>query len=212
MNGSIRCVVIAGLLAGCGDDTSMTVMDAPGGGGMVIAWSSAPAEWPGDLGDSVTIERATFAVDSLRVVGDAAPGDPRTTARDFMLRWDDASRPEDIGFPDAPTGVYSQLSIVIDGHVAGPSVELRGRARVSGTDFEYRITDDSPVSVTLPIDALLMPPAVTTLGLHIDFDLALEGVDFASLDIDNGRLELDNTDPEIAAFRVKLIESMQIVD
>src|SRR5258708_7936090 len=52
MQGLIRCVLVAGTLLGCGpggvgpqDDTQ--VSDAPlGPSGLVIEWSSSPADWP----------------------------------------------------------------------------------------------------------------------------------------------------------------------
>lgn len=212
MTGPIRCAVIAGLLVGCGDDSSTPGDAAGAGGGLVVTWASDPdTPWPGDLGDGVTIERAMFAFDSLRLVGDAAPGDPRTSKRSFELVWENASAPADVGFPDAPGGVYSQLSILIDGHVAGPSIEWRGRARVNSVDYAYRITDDSPFSLTLSIDKTLRPPDVTTLGLEIDFDNVLDAINFDMLDETGGVLELDNADPQITVFRTALMDNVDVV-
>ena len=115
MSGLRRCVVFAGLLvAACGDDTSMPGIDAGTGSGLVVAWSTRPATWPIDLGNGLTLEVATFALDRLRVVGDAAPGDPRTTASATELRWDDVTKPPEVSFPNAPGGVYSQLSLLIE--------------------------------------------------------------------------------------------------
>src|SRR5690606_2397487 len=93
MSGPIRCAVIAGAVGagalGCGDDSSMTAADAAVvGGGLVLSWSSDPESWPGEIGDGLTVERATLVFDNLRLVGDAAPGDPRTTKSDFLLQWD----------------------------------------------------------------------------------------------------------------------------
>lgn len=212
MTGPLRCVVFAGLLVACGDDTSTPGGDAAAGGGLVVAWSTLPATWPATLTSGVTVESATFAVDRLRVVGDAAPGDPRTTAGSFALRWDGTTTPSDLAFPDAPSGVYSQLSLLIDGHVAGPSIELRGHALVNATSYAYRVTDDTPFSVTLAIDETLRPPIVTRLGLRIDFQHALEMIDFSTVDNTTGRLELDNGDPQLATFRAKLMESFTIVN
>lgn len=220
MRGPLRCDVFAGLVGvaaalgsgGCGDDTSTPGSDAATGGGFVITWSSDPVAWPGDLGDGVTVERATFALDNLRIVGDAAPGDPRTTVSSRQLVWDDTSQPEAFDFPNAPGGVYSQLSLLIDGHVAGASIDIRGRANVDGTDYEFRIIDDSPFAVTLEIDETLSPPAVTTLGLHIDFTDVLDALDISTFEMDSGRLELDNGDPQFATFRAKLMESFAVVN
>lgn len=209
MTRPIRCAVFTGLqlvaVAACGDDATTPDGDAAVGGGLVVSWSARPDTWPGDFGDGLTLERATFVFDNLRVVGDAAPGDPRTVKSSFELQWDDAAQPGDIGFPDAPGGVYSQLSLLIDGHVAGPSIELRGRARVGGTDYEYRLVDNSPFALTLPIDTTLEPPAVARIGLRVDFEAVLDAIDFAALDIEGGRLDLDNSDPQIGVFRATMM-------
>jgi hypothetical protein len=210
MKGPIRCVVIAGLLTGCGDDTTSPGTDAAVGGGLVVAWSSMPVEWPGELGDGTKLERATFAFDRLRVVGDAAPGDPRTTASSFTVEWDAEDEPTALAFPEAPGGVYSQLSLLIDGGVAGPSIELRGITKLAGEDVTFRISDDSPVAFTLGIATTLAPPRVETLGVHIDFAAVIAVLDFATFRVESGGIELSTGDPQMPTFRSKLVESFSI--
>jgi hypothetical protein len=214
MQGAIRCAVIAGVLAACsGDDTSLPV-DAPvnTGSGLVVEWGSEPHSWPADLGDGVVLERATFAFDSLRVVGDAGPGDPRTTKSGFTVRWDPSTQPSPITFADAPTGLYSQISLVIDGQLSGESFDLRGRVFLDDTDWEFRIEDDSPLPVTLAIDQTLTPPQVATVKLRVNFKHALDAIDFSGLGRDGGRLVLDRDDPQMVAFRAKLMASFETDD
>jgi hypothetical protein len=214
MQGSIRCVAIAGVLSACpGDDTALPV-DAPvtNGSGLVLEWGSEPKTWPADLGDGVVLERATFAFDSLRVVGDAGPGDPRTTKSGFTVRWDQATQPAPIAFTEAPTGLYSQISLLIDGQLSGESFDLRGRVFLDGSDWEFRIDDDSPLPVTLAIDQTLTPPQVATVKLRVNFKHALDAIDFRSLERDSGRLELGSDDPQMVLFRAKLVESFEIDD
>ena len=119
MRGTIRCVVVAGVLLGChSDDTVVPPEDSTSGAsGLVVHWSSAPTTWPGDLGGGITIESARFKIDSVRVIGDAGPGDPRTTATQFEARWNQETAPADNVFDDAPPGLYSQISLSIDGHL-----------------------------------------------------------------------------------------------
>jgi hypothetical protein len=202
------------MLTGCPGDVAEvpdSSVDAAGGtGGLVVKWSSTPETWPGDLGGGATIERATFAFDSLRVVGDAGPGDPRTTASGFMVRWDDNTKPSDIMFSEAPTGLYSQVSMAIDGHLTTETFELRGHVNVSGTDYEYRIDGDNPLAVTVAIDKTLMPPEAATVALRINFQQALDSLDFSTLDIDSGRIELDDGDAQMPAFRTSLVQSFVI--
>src|SRR4051794_34469680 len=103
MQGPSRCLLVTGLLIGCsGHDTATPDADATvGTGGVVVQWGATPdGTWPLALEDGFTLERATFAVDNLRIVGDAGPGDPRTTATALSVHWDDNSMPVDITFSD----------------------------------------------------------------------------------------------------------------
>lgn len=177
-----------------------------------MRWSSEPITWPGDLGDGVIIEHASFAFDSLRVIGDAGPGDPRTTANGFIVRWDGDTQPSDIMFAEAPTGVYSQLSLSIDGQLSGNSLELRGRVFIDSEEWEFRVEDDDSLDVTIPISYTLAPPASAVVELHVDFAHALGGIDFEALEVHNGRLELEDGDDQMDAFRDRLIDSFQIAD
>jgi hypothetical protein len=212
MQGSIRCAVIAGVLSACsGDDTALPVdASVTTGSGLVLEWGSEPRTWPADLGDGVVLERATFAFDSLRVVGDAGPGDPRTTKSGFTVRWDQVTQPAAITFAEAPTGLYSQISLVIDGQLSGDSFDLRGRVFLDGSDWDFRIDDDSPLPVTIAIDQILSPPQVATVRLRVNFKHALDAIDFDSLDRDSGRIELGSGDPQMIVFRAKLMESFEI--
>jgi len=201
------------MLIGCsGDDTHVPDPDASGGGtgGLVVQWASTPESWPGDVDNGATIERASFALDSLRVVGDAGPGDPRTTASGFMVRWDENTVPSAVMFADAPSGLYSQISMAIDGHTTTETFELRGHVNIDGTDYEYGIDGDAPLTATIQIEEMLTPPATATVRLRIDFKKALGSLDFKTLPVDGGRIELDDSDPEMVDFRKKLVESFTV--
>jgi hypothetical protein len=215
MQGPIRCVLVAGLVMGCsGDDTTVPPMlDAPvsGSGGLVVTWSTSPATWPSTL-NGITLDRADFAIDSLRVVGDAGPGDPRTTATAFMIRWDDNSAPDDLMFSDAPTGLYSQVSMAIDGHLSTESFEIRGTATAESETKDFEISSDNPLAITVQIDRTLMPPDIATVQLRIDFTHALSVIDFKDLDSSDGEWSLEDGDDQMAAFRQALGESFEVAD
>jgi hypothetical protein len=208
MTGPFRCVVFAGLVVvGCGDDSSTSGNDASIPDGLVVTWSSTPATWPGDLGGGLTIDRAVLALDRLRIVGDAAPGDPRTTITSREIAWSVDALPAPIAFPDAPGGVYSQLSLRIDGLVAGPSIEVQGTVM----NTAYRIVDDMPTAITLAIDATFSPPSPTAIRLAVDFAAVLQAINFTAITPENGRIELDNADPQMALFRTTLVENIRVV-
>lgn len=216
MQGTIRCVVVAGMLVGChSDDTSTPDATSAGTTGLVVEWSSSP-EIPSSFMDDVSIDCARFALGSLRVVGDAGPGDPRTTATSVDLRyaWDnDCSdtdqRPPTITFEDAPTGLYSQVAISLDGIIT-EAYEIRGRAMVGGEERDFRIEDVVPLVFNVGIDEMVSPGETATISLRINFTHALETVDWSNVDINDGDLELETGDAQMTSFRARLVESFEI--
>jgi hypothetical protein len=209
MQGMIRCAVVAGLLSAChGDDTAVPDAPASGATAMTIAWASQPVAWPGAVKDGVTVDGARFAFDSLRVIGDAGPGDPRTTARAFEVRWEkDRDPPAMIEFTDAPAGLYSQLALQIDGHLTNYSYEIRGTVQLNGNDVEYRIEDEGALAVTLSIDKMKSPSAPVALRVEMDFVHLIDSLDFSKLVNDGGHLE--PTPTNMVEVRKKLVESFR---
>ena len=212
MQGTIRWVVIAGLLSACHTDDTNPPDVPPGSSGLVVRWSSAPTTWPGDLGNGVTIDSARFKMDSLRVIGDAGPGDPRTSATAYEARWDEGTKPADNVFADAPPGLYSQISISIDGHLTEASYELRGHVFVSSQQYEYRIEDQNALTFTVQTDKMLAPGGEATIGLRVNFIHAIDVVNFAALPVEEGRLELESGNAQMPTFRANLVESFEIVN
>jgi hypothetical protein len=218
MQAPIRCALIAGMLLACdtGDTTTPTAdaPDVPGDSGLVVEWSSAPSAWPSTT-NNVTLTRARFGLKSLRVVGDAGPGDPRTTASalEMGFAWSGAEeRPSSIPFDDAPPGLYSQVALVFDALTSdGDAYELRGMVEVSGEDYEFRIEDNNPLTFNVAIDEMLSPGEQAAIRLRINFTHALDSIDWQNVDTSDGRKELDNGDSQMSTFRAKLIESFEIV-
>jgi hypothetical protein len=218
MQGLIRCAVVAGMLLGCGpggigpqDDTQDPKDAPPGPAGLIVEWSSAPSI-PSPAG-TVTIEKARFIMASLRVVGDAGPGDPRTTQNNMVLgfAWSSPEQqPTAITFNDAPTGRYSQVALSFDGGT-NEAYEIRGQVTVGSNDIEYRIEDDKPLAFNVPIDTMVMPGEMATVKLKINFTAALSVIDFPNLDMSDGRYELQDGDAQMPMFRTKLIESFEVI-
>ncbi len=218
MHGSIRWVAVVSLTTGCPGDvpvdpdkTSDATLPGPGTAGLVVQWSSDPPAWPTDLGNGIQLERAVFAFDSMRVVGDAGD-DPRTTKTAFEVRFDESTQPEPIEFGDAPSGLYSQVSLVADGHLTTESVKLRGQVTVDSDTRDFIVDIDEPLAVNVPMNEMLMPPNVTTIALRIDFQAALAAVDWSTVPLESGNRELDDNDPQMAAFRNQLIAGFRITN
>lgn len=213
MQGPIRCALIAGVALGC--DTGHTTTpdaDAPmGPSGLALEWSSAPESWP-NTKDGVTIESARFSLDRLRVIGDAGPGDPRTTSTMLDIRWDKDLAPGTITYDDAPPGLYSQVALAFDGHSSYNTFEIRGRVLVDSDERDFRIEDSDPLAFNVAIDEMLSPGESATIRLRVNFTHALESIDWTMLDSSDGRLELDSSDTQMATFRTNLIQSFEIID
>lgn len=174
---------------------------------MTVEWTTTPATWPGPIKDGVVLESARFALDSLRAIGDAGPGDPRTTVRTLDIRWDSSTMPDQIAFADAPTGLYSQLALSLDGHLIENSYRFEGTAHVNGVDWQFRIEDSNAMPVTLSINKTVSPGANTMVLINVDFQHAIESIDFTTLPVDDGRLQLETSSPAMVDFRKKLLES-----
>lgn len=211
MQGLIRCALVAALASACHtDDTTTPDGDIDGDAGLTVRWSTRPIGWPADLGSNVTLESAQFAVDSLRVIGDAGPGDLRTTEDAFELRWRAGEDlPQDIKFDNAPTGLYSQLALQIDGNVVEDSYELKGTVVVNNNVEDFVIEDANPLPINLSIDKSLSAGSTATIDIEIDFAHAISSVDFTTLNKSDGALQLDEGDVDIVEFRKKLVESFK---
>ena len=226
MQGLIRCVSLAGLACACGPGDIPTQDDASGpmDSGLIVKWSASPATIPGDVENGLTIHRARFALDNLRVVGDAGPGDPRTTTSLVALNWECASggtgttcsetvAPADMTFDDAPPGLYSQVALKFDGSGfsgAPESIDIRGEVDIAGTIWEYRIEGDNPLTFNVDVDKMVNPGEQATIMLRINFQHALDSIDWANMDTSDGRKELETGDSQMSTFRAKLIESFEV--
>jgi hypothetical protein len=213
MQGMVRCALVAGLLAGCHQaDTASPDAGLDGssqGPGLYVKWSFKPPV-PGNVEDTLSVDHAMLTFDSLRVIGDAGPGDPRTTDSAFELDWNTAGVPAPLAFPSAPSGLYSKVSLALDGHLVAPSYHIDGHVTVSGQSMVYEIEDRNALSVSLTIDKTLAPGGTATVALYVDIKNALAVIDFASLRFDDGKLQLDTLDLQMPAFRAKLIESIKV--
>lgn len=218
MQGTIRCVLIAGLLLAChsGDIDSPDSMGSGGQSGLLLTWSSAPADLPANLDNSVTLERARFALDSLRVVGDAGPGDPRTTENGLTLCFNygegNCLEPAEVMFEEAPPGLYSQVALDFDGHLITNSFRVEGKVTVNSQVWDYRIEDDAPLAFNVGISTMANPGKTATVELRINFIHALDAVDWANMPVNEGRLELEGASSAMTQFRAKLVESFEVVN
>lgn len=212
MQAAVRSALLVGLLCAC-QGTNTAAPDAGSGSdagtgptGLRVTWSSTP-QIPGSIGNNLTVTYAVFRVDSLRVIGDAGPGDPRTSQTDFVVRWDSDSHPDAILFSDAPTGLYSKVTVQADGHLVDDSYEIDGKVALNGQTQEFQIHDRDALTANLDITTMLDPGTEAQIPILVRIDQALGVLDFSQLSYDDGHLELDTFDAQMPAFRAKLAAS-----
>ena len=214
----VRSALFAALLCAC-HGTDSAAPDAtsgpdapPGASGLHVTWATSPVIPPGTTGGNVTVQSLRIKVDSLRVIGDAGPGDPRTSKTGFDLVWDSDHHPDPIDFPDAPTGLYSKVAIQADGHLTDDSYDITGTVVVSGTTEPFVIHDLDALTANIDLSTTLDPGTGATIPILVRLDDALGVIDFATLNYDDGKLELDTFDAQMPAFREKLATSFVLGD
>lgn len=206
--------LLVGVIAACHGtdpgtqpDAGMSTHDGNVGSGLhglAIAWQTRPAQIPGAVDGNISLDAMTFRLANLRVVGDAGPGDTRTSTDMVELDWKQGATPPPITFEDAPIGLYSRVILLASGTVEY-AYEISGTVKVNGdAPRPFTIHDLSPLAVTMETSAMLDPNSRTTLDVTVRIDQALQSLDFSRLREDDGKLTLDTFDDAMADFRNKL--------
>lgn len=216
MQGVVPTCLLVGVIAAChtSDPNSPDASTITGDGsneshvGLALKWSSEPANIPGEVDSNIAVTSMLFRVANLRVIGDAGPGDTRTSVDQLQLSWGQSGAPADIRFGDAPSGLYSHVVMLVEGNITDYSYEITGTARVNGDPKPFKVHDLSPLGISMDTDAMLDPGQETSLGITVRIDEALQSVNFADLDMQNGTLVLDTFDDQMSDFRSKLMDSV----
>lgn len=194
-------MVAAAILGGCSDPGSPgqdAGADAPGASGVALQWrASTPV--PGPASALLELTEVHLTASSLRVVGDAAPGDPRTTQGELTLEWGDRAPPPSL-FEVAPAGRYGLIEIGVGGdHEA---YEVHGRVEVGGVWSRFEIHDEVALGITVATDFVVGPGPQTTQLIEVDLAAVAAAVDFAQVPLDaEGVRALTPSDPQIDAVR-----------
>lgn len=215
---SVRPVVgLLALLGGAGchgtdvvaPDGALTGGDASATKGVIVPWQTTPVAFPGNVTDNgdITVSSISMTVDTFEAIGDAGGGS--NTRASLVLAWGaDGTVPDAAVLPAAPPGLYSKLSLHVDGNLIADSYEIFGTAKVDGTITPYHIHDRDELSISIDVSGTLDAGASLTIPVAIDFARALRTVDYDALDVDdNGTLDLDTLDSQMDAFRDQLRDS-----
>ena len=215
MQAVVRSVLLVAAVAACGTpatgvgpDASNGGSDGPGGfvSGLSVPFASKPTV-PGTIKSDLTVTSMLFRMTSLRVIGDAGPGDTRTSKDNFQIAWSEGMKPATIVFADAPSGLYSKVALLADGNLIDYSYEIYGNVKVNDVTHPYKIHDRSPLGVAIDANVTLDPGKSAVLGIRVELQPAFDTLDFSSLSNDNGTLELDTFDNQMSDFRSKMMSS-----
>jgi len=189
--------------------------DAPAGTslGMFVGWHANPA-LPGALDDHLTVADATFHIAAFEVIGDAGPGDSRTTRLKYAVAWDLAGTPVQEAFPDAPVGLYSKITIDMAGASFGDfSYQIRGTYRDSGIVKPFWLVDYARLGATIDCQQAVAAGSAVTIPLSFEAGDVLNSLDFRRLTPINGVLMFAGPlDPQLPAFRARLAASLKVED
>lgn len=158
-------------------------------------------------GHTISVSSAEFTIVDLRLIGDAASGDSRTSKDVVELSWE-ADEAVPVGYEDAPAGMYSRVRGTVVGFSIEGDVELE-----RGEEAEFEAEQES---VSLPIefslDLSLEAGEGQTLTVEVDLKKITEEIPFEDLSVDEGRIEIDEDSEAMEKVEEKIGESFDVVD
>lgn len=191
-------------------DAGMGVDAMPGTAGLVFRFGSEP-DLPGALDDSGSIEayieEAALVLERVRAIGDSAPGDERTSVETFTLDWEEGE--EELRFPRALPGVYSQLL----GGIA--SYEIAGTIELEDGTWPFHISEPAvAIAFSVSLDQIALDPGMTReIEITIELSEVLRQIDWEAVPVDDeGVLRVDGDSEQITSVREKLQESFEQED
>src|SRR3569832_660591 len=121
MQGVVRTFLLVGGIAACHtsdpalpDSGLLSGVGSNLHEGLEVRWS---AQLPGSVSSDITVSSLLFRIASLRVIGDAGPGDNRTSADSLDVQWSVDGGPQPITFADAPTKQNTHNTNHADGNL-----------------------------------------------------------------------------------------------
>lgn len=209
----IASLALASLATACGPGTGTPDggdVDGGGGGGLVFAFVAPALDQ--QLG-GLYIDKLTVSMADLRAVGDAAPGDDRTYVARLAIELDSDARPE-LELRDAPPGRYSAFEFAIDRAADGEEAwTMRGEVDVGGAVEEFTIEDDATTPVSLALVGLdLGPGEAVAVTISIDAAAVVDGIDWSSVPVDDGRRTIEPGSPLLPAIRARLADAISVGD
>ncbi len=147
-----------------------------------------------------TISKASFTLQRVRIIGDSATGNGRTSVREFVLEWSDQA-PALLQFPQAPPGIYSRMLGDIDSYHIEGTIGL-------GAGAKSFVIDESGVDAELSVglmDLVLEPGMDAIFQVTISLRPLVSAIEWDQVDEDdNGALVVDERSRDIDCARASL--------
>jgi hypothetical protein len=168
--------------------------------GLTAVWSSNP-DVPGMFDNGITVSSAMFAIARLEVVGDAGtPG--ATTATNLDITWTSTLQPSPVYFGGAPSGLYSQVTLQLDGDLVAPSYVIKGTASINSIEEPFEISDTKNIELDISgYNVALSPGSTATIPIRLDLRGLLDSVNFGALPLEGNVRKLDQSSPQIGDVR-----------
>jgi hypothetical protein len=204
-------VAVATAATGCfvgnnGDDGGD---DDGGGGGLTIEWNGHPSTIPSEPSSDITVDRAVFHLDDLRLVGDAGPID---LDRD-QLEWSRGIAPTALPVAGALPGLYSRLLFDLDGSNDGEvtyAYEITGTVKVNDSFQPYTLRDTNDLTLSLDFSIMLPAGGTATIPVRIEIDKMVNVINFSQVPMQDGRYLVDATSPQISNLRAAVRAAFSI--
>jgi hypothetical protein len=132
---------------------------------------------------NVSITDAHYELTEVRAIGDAAPGDERTSRSSWEIRFEEGAN--DLVFPTAPQGIYSFLFADVERYV------LHGTVDKSGETYDFEISDeDNEVELAVDLKGLELGASPVVCVITMDLRRITNEVEWGPLEPD-GEDEID---------------------
>lgn len=192
-----------------GQDGGGSGPDAPpGSAGLVLEFRGLPAldaDLDGEF--SLVLEDVRLDLENVRAVGDAAPGDSRTTRDELRLEWwgaggDDGEDPNNepviVTFDQAPPGLYSNVFAELERYEMQGTVEVE---EDNERDFEIQDTPSS-LAISIPLGGVTLEAGETRrVVIEVACGAAVLGVPWDELTPEDGDYVVDSGSQHIGAVQ-----------
>lgn len=160
--------------------------------------------WPASSA-SITLQRVEVRLRDVRLIGDTAPGDERTSLARLDLVWQASAVGGEAALPLAPPGIYATAQARVSDDAAA-SYRLTGIVDDGDSPEPFEVVDNAAVDVSISLDGYsLASGRQQDLELGADLIGIVDGVDWSSVTPDGeGVLRVDATHPQITVTREAL--------